>query len=388
MTETTAFERAFPLEGISIRAGGEGRTVEAYIGVFNRTAEIDDFDGHYWETIRPGAFAKSIREGRGSIVPLFNHAKTVQGVPAERYSMPLGAPVWDEWREDSRGLLTVTRYSNTPLADEVLELIRDGALSGHSFGGRFIRSNLIQPTRPGDLPTIERLEIALREYGPAPFPSYKDAKVVGVRSVPRYQNLPLAPRDRAWDRRAADRRWRALSDSGDEPSDSYWRAFLWWDVPNREDFGAYKLPIGDVVDGRLVAVPRGVFAAAARLEGTDIPDADKERVRSQLARYYAKMREEFDDDSLVPPWERAVPLVRTIARSIEELSPEERTALAGLIAPGTPAGAAPPGTPAPAPPEEPGTQPPAAPAGTEGAAPSVDALALAQAQRRRRLAVG
>jgi hypothetical protein len=37
--------------------------------------------------------------------------------------------------------------------------------------------------RGGELPTVTRNEIALREYGPTPFPAYEDAAIVGVRAL-------------------------------------------------------------------------------------------------------------------------------------------------------------------------------------------------------------
>ena len=55
-----------------------------------------------------------------------------------------------------------------------------------------------------------------------------------------------------------------------------------------------------VVDGRLKAVPRGVFAAAAVMQGSrggvDVPAKDVDRIKSHLAKYYAKLDE-------TPPWE-------------------------------------------------------------------------------------
>jgi hypothetical protein len=60
------------------------------------------------------------------------------------------------------------------------------------------------------------------------------------------------------------------------------------------------LLIADVIDDRLTAVPRGVFAAAAVMQGSrggiDLPDADIDRVKSHLAKYYAKM-------ARTPPWD-------------------------------------------------------------------------------------
>ena len=65
-------------------------------------------------------------------------------------------------------------------------------------------------------------------------------------------------------------------------------------------FGAYKLLIADVVNGKLTAVPRGVMAAGAVMQGSrggvDLPKDDIERVKSHLAKYYKKM----DEDA---PWE-------------------------------------------------------------------------------------
>jgi hypothetical protein len=60
------------------------------------------------------------------------------------------------------------------------------------------------------------------------------------------------------------------------------------------------LLIADVIDGKLTAVPRGVMAAAAVMQGSrggvDLPKGDIDRVKSHLAKYYAKM-----DDT--PPWD-------------------------------------------------------------------------------------
>ena len=62
-----------------------------------------------------------------------------------------------------------------------------------------------------------------------------------------------------------------------------------------------SLLVADVIDDRLTAVPRGVMAAAAIMQGSrgevDIAHNDIDRGKSHLGRYYAKM----DDTS---PWER------------------------------------------------------------------------------------
>ena len=74
-----------------------------------------------------------------------------------------------------------------------------------------------------------------------------------------------------------------------------------YDADNKGNFTAYKLLIADVVDGRLVVVPRGVMAAGNVMQGArggvDVPQRDEQRARNHLAKYYAKM-----DDTA--PWDR------------------------------------------------------------------------------------
>lgn len=119
-------------------------------------------------------------------------------------------------------------------------------------------------------------------------------------AVTAFQDLPLADRDREWDGGAAEKRVRTWADARDEPNEKYRDAHVWYDADNKDNFTAYKLLIADVVGGELKAVPRGVFAAAGVMEGArggvDVPDKDAVRIKSHLAKYYAKL----DDD---PPWE-------------------------------------------------------------------------------------
>lgn len=132
------------------------------------------------------------------------------------------------------------------------------------------------------------------------------AKDIQTKAVVDFQDLPLGARDAEWDSDAALGRWREASGSTEEPSDDYRQAFVWYDDEDAENFGAYKLPIADVVDGTLTAMPRGIFAAAMAIEGArggvDIPDDDMAGVREHLESYYAKMRTAFEDDAIQAPW--------------------------------------------------------------------------------------
>jgi HK97 family phage prohead protease len=187
------FVRSFPLQDISIRAGGDGRTVDAYATVFDTPAPIHDKDGDYIEVIDRRAFdrilpklAPSGNRSGWRLGVFYNHGMTIHGTPSDRHSMPIGVPL--EVKADDHGLFTRTRYHKGELADQVLEAIREGSLSGYSFSGAFHRSTPLvprggfRPDRTGNLPTVRRTESTLREYGPTPFPAYADADIIGVRS--------------------------------------------------------------------------------------------------------------------------------------------------------------------------------------------------------------
>lgn len=113
-------------------------------------------------------------------------------------------------------------------------------------------------------------------------------------------DLPLAARDRSWDGAAAKSR---LAEA-----DALGQGCLWRSNEAESDSTVqsdYKLPFADVIDGTVTAVPAGVFAAAAALEGArggvDVGD-DTEAIRGRLNGYYSKMRREFDDPDITPPW--------------------------------------------------------------------------------------
>ncbi len=121
-------------------------------------------------------------------------------------------------------------------------------------------------------------------------------------AVTSFQDLPLGDRDRSWDGDAAESRVRSWAGAEDGPNEKYRDAHVWYDADKKDNFTAYKLLIADVVDGRLVAMPRGVMAAAAVMQGSrggvDLPKKDIDRVKSHLGKYYAKMGETapWDED--------------------------------------------------------------------------------------------
>lgn len=177
----------FEPDDITIRSDGTGRTVEAYAAVFNQPTEIVDWEGHYREQIAPVAFNQTVSRNRGRFPVLYNHARTLMGTASDIGSVPIGNST--EVVADARGLRTVSRYNANPLADQVLEAIRNGDISGMSWSGRIVAQDIKTPrggfkqAADGSLSLVTRTEIALKEFGPTPFPAYAGADILGVRSV-------------------------------------------------------------------------------------------------------------------------------------------------------------------------------------------------------------
>lgn len=117
--------------------------------------------------------------------------------------------------------------------------------------------------------------------------------------------LPMgAPTD--WDSSGAEKRmrvWAGVDKSDATPADwaKYGQGFF-WHAPSAAKFGDFKLPFADVVDGKLVAMPRGIFAAAASMEGSrgqkpDIPEGDVNGVKSKISGYYRALKRKAPWDS-------------------------------------------------------------------------------------------
>jgi uncharacterized protein len=145
---------------------------EGYASLFNR----EDL-GH--DVIVPGAFRDSLlNRGAARIKMLFQHD------PGE----PIG--VWDEIREDARGLYVRGRLMTAvSKAREVLALMRAGALDGLSIGFKAVKA------RRDAANGVRRLEqIDLWEISVVTFPMLPGARVESVKS-PRFAHAAPTMRD-------------------------------------------------------------------------------------------------------------------------------------------------------------------------------------------------
>ncbi|MEM4728027.1 MAG: hypothetical protein QXD04_07225, partial [Candidatus Bathyarchaeia archaeon] len=121
-------------------------------------------------------------------------------------------------------------------------------------------------------------------------------------AVVQSHETPKAPETHEWDADAADqriRRWASSDGSGDKDKidwTRYRQAFAWYNDEDPENFGSYKLPHHDIVDGELRVVWRGVASAMAALMGArggvELPTGDRRGVFQHLARHYAQFDRE------------------------------------------------------------------------------------------------
>lgn len=168
---------------VDLEIRGDGRTIAGIAVPFGQEATIFERGRRYVETFVHGAFARTIRE-RGDKVKLL--------VQHDRQSLPIGRATM--LREDRNGLYGEFRVSETRQGDEVLALVRDGALDSLSVGFRPIAAG---DRWNADRTRVERTEVALPEVSVVPFPAYDGARITGVRSDA--QRIPAAAARRRLD---------------------------------------------------------------------------------------------------------------------------------------------------------------------------------------------
>lgn len=247
------------------------------------TYELDRGD----DIIVPGAFANTLNrhasEGR-PVRMLFQHksGELIGGFPIEfAKETPEGLFVRGEINLDvQRGR-------------EAYALAKQDVLTDMSIGFSIPNRDAVDYRREGDKVLRLIKEVELWEISLVDEPMNPGARVQTVKSAASLGELPLADRSTPWIADKAFSRVKDLTGSIDTPSESFRDAFLSFDVEKSGSFEAYSLQIADVVDGVLVAVPRGIFSAAAALVGVrDCPalsDLEKADAIETVERYYKKM---------------------------------------------------------------------------------------------------
>lgn len=265
------------------KAADDENTLIGYASVFGGPP-----DSH-GDIISEGAFRKTIRERvkQGLVKLLDSHVYDS--------AHTLGTVV--DAVEDDYGLMIQARLSTAGSVLDIKKKMTEGILDKLSIGFDSVKERFAKDPNTGEM--VRYLdEIKLYEISVVPIPALERAQILAVKAVVPFQDFPLAGRAKAWDeKQAAENVQAALGDD----LNKYRRAFLYYDADNPEDLTSYKYMIADYQDGRLVANPQALEQVAKELEGKSGEEIDG--IKEQLNLYFAKMREEFDDDSIRAPWE-------------------------------------------------------------------------------------
>lgn len=236
------------------------------------------------DVIQRGAFTESLAKTTPKILWSHNAAE------------PIGMPV--SIVETMEGLEVKLKL---PKADffvsrRVIPQVKLGTIDAMSIGFRIESRDDIE--FEDDVRIIKK--VSLHEISLVAFPANEMAQVSGFKSghrdeetktvVPFQSGLAIAPTDRVWSSSEARGRVRTATGSTEAPSASYRKNFMWFDSSAPEDFGSYKLPFVDIVNGTRMAIPRAINNVAARLNQTDIPASDKARIRTIVQRYQDKFK--------------------------------------------------------------------------------------------------
>lgn len=254
------------------------------------------------DRIEPGAFEDSLRD-RPEMPLLFQHD----------FRDIIGTIV--EAKENKDGLFVKGRVNlGTQKGRDAFALLKAGDLKTMSIGFNVVDREFEKDTDIRILKKIDLHEISLVTFAANP-----EAQVTGVKSIVGYKNFVLADKDTDWDADAAIEHIKQLKGYVDEegnPTAEYKNAFVFYNTEELKDFDSYKLPIADVIDGSLKAVPAGIFEAARVLHEVkgDVHDRDTiEELKNHLNRYYSRMVKKFDDASIIPPWKKSLDLKRTVS---------------------------------------------------------------------------
>ena len=176
---------------LEIRAteDSDGMTFEGYAAVFNRSSEpIQTPGGAFIETIRPGAFRKSLGERKANIRMFLNH--NADNVLATTRAKTLTL------EEDGTGLKVKARLPDTQAGRDLSTLIKRGDVDSMSFGFAPIRDVWSE-----DYKKRELVEVRLFEVSPVTgWPAYVDtsAAVRHLAEVIEAETEDLVDAVRSW----------------------------------------------------------------------------------------------------------------------------------------------------------------------------------------------
>ncbi len=153
--------RVFPFGHVQLRDNAKTPRMVGHAAVFNSLSE--DLGG-FRETIRPGTFAKTIRES--DVYALFNHDA----------NMPLANSASGRLflAEDKRGLSVEITPTDTTYARDLLTNMNEGVINKMSFGFETVKDEW----RGSGKEVIRELrEVRLYDVSPVTFPAYRETDI-------------------------------------------------------------------------------------------------------------------------------------------------------------------------------------------------------------------
>jgi HK97 family phage prohead protease len=245
------------------------------VGIVKGYIATWDVDRGGWTGIKdqfmPGAFLESIARHKKDNRPIRlkdHHGKTIGGFPINTV------------KEDSIGLYGEGEINlEVQQGREAFALAKQGVLSDFSIGWGDAEATMVNGIRQ-----ITKSEVW--EGSIVDEPMNPKANITQVKGIAEFQDLPLGDRKHKWESGAFER-VKTFTNSKDCPSEDYKKAFLWCDSEKSDDFDSYKFLIADVVAGKLVAIPRGIFSAGAAL--SNVKGGGYKSAVEHVIRYYEKM---------------------------------------------------------------------------------------------------
>ncbi len=251
-------------------------------------ATFGNVDSH-GDRILKGAFKESIRElqVKAKAIPNTEFQSLLPVLWQHDTRNTIGSFI--EVKETNEGLVVkgILPRADTFVSGRVIPQMNAGSVSHMSIGYQVLEDRIV------DGGVRELQELKLFEVSLVTVPANDQADVTSFKSSSHIQDLPLAERDTPWDMKGAVERVKEFTYSTDEPSETYGSAFLFSDKEKSGDFSAYKLPIADVIEGKLYAIPRAIFAATVSLRGgsgyLSITKEHKESITQRLTGEYKRM---------------------------------------------------------------------------------------------------
>lgn len=162
--ETRAFET-----NLEVRGDGDGRTICGIVVPYDVEQRISH---NLTEVFRRGAFSR--------VIPNAHRVKLL--VSHDSRALPIGRATL--LREEAGGLWGEFRVSKGSRSDDILELVRDGALSEFSIGFQSLKDNR---RKDG---VVERIAAHLAEVSLVTFGAYgQNAQIAAVRETSTTPNL-------------------------------------------------------------------------------------------------------------------------------------------------------------------------------------------------------